>query len=366
MSERAQKSRGGTRLVILGAALACGILAAVATARSRHDPYVGVYRQAAVGVVADRSGTITELVKRHGDLVHPGDPIAQVSMTPPADSLSALAQRRQEIKRELESASDQATVKLALQGERVGDEQLDIQLRQADLLRARLKVRTLQQALRDEAQGTAKIVATAAGTDSQTSIRRERTSLRLKMADAINREQVLDTQIQLCEDRLAALTKFEKNLPQKIRDSLGIDRLEQELAETMAELKSSQTTQSARHVTSPAHGRIGIWRAAKGDHVSSGQTLVEIFDVQRPFILLRVPVSELLELTVGREVRVTFDGITTKKPLHGTISEVRSEAECRADSARVPGATQATVRVTPTGRLWPTPPPGATAKIYLE
>lgn len=366
MSERTQKSRGGILVLILGAALACGLLAAVATARSQTDPYKGVYRQTAVAVVVAKSGTISELIKAHGDRVHPGESIAKLSVAPPASSLAALSRRRQELEDAVEAASDRVAVKLALQNQRLGDERLELRLRQADLLRARLKVRTRQQALQDQARGSAQVVATAASSDAAGSIPQERTSLRLQMADAINREQVLDTQIQLCEDRLAALVVFDKELPAKIRDSLGVARLEQELASAAAEIKAAKARELTQPITSPAHGRVGIWRAAAGDHISAGQTLVEIFDVQRPFILMRVPVSELLVLTAGRKVRVSFDGVTTKKPLHGTISQIKSEAECRADSARVAGATQATVRITPIGRLWPVLPPGTTARIYLE
>jgi hypothetical protein len=69
--------------------------------------------------------------------------------------------------------------------------------------------------------------------------------------------------------------------------------------------------------------------------------------------------------TVGRHVRVAFDGTPTRKPLEGVIADVISEAERNADAASAPGAATARLRITPVGRLWPTPPAGATAVVQL-
>lgn len=358
------KRRRGFAPILLIAFIA-GLCATFATARHQRDPYRGVYRQAAIGVVVEESGTLISLAKSHGEPVRPGQTLATMTTFPSAESLAGLSRKIDEATGALAAARDDAAMELALQNERVEDDRLETRLRYADLLRARLSVQTRKQALREKDRDRTSIVKTSADTTTA-SPDADRVSLRLQVADAINHEEVLQTQIQLCEDRLAKLDLLQASLPTRIEDSYDISRLETELADLRTKYEAAKAAESERDIVSPAYGRVGVWRQDVGEFASAGQTVVEIFDAERPFVLLRVPVSELLELTVGREVRVEFQGISTKKALEGVVHEIRSDAERDADSAIAPGATEALVRIIPTGRLWPAAPPGTTARVYLE
>ena len=362
----ARTRRCWTFVLILGIAFSGGLIAAIATARIRPEPYRGVYRQAAIEVVATQSGRITALNRDQGVLVRPGESIATIACSTAQESLAELERREQELKLALEAARDRAAMELALQNERIEDERLETRLRYADLLRERLNVQTRKQALEHKTRESSAIVATAGRSQASGLPATDRMSLRLEIAEAINHGDVLQTQIQLCEDRLSKLDTLQSSLANTIEGSFGVARLKAELASIAARRKAASTGESAVEITSPAYGRIGVWRSEVGDQIIAGQTLVEIFDAERPFVFLRVPVSELLELTVGRKVRVEFAGISTKKALAGVVEEIRSEAELDADSARAPGASEAIVRIAPTGRLWPTPPPGTTARVYLK
>jgi multidrug resistance efflux pump len=108
-----------------------------------------------------------------------------------------------------------------------------------------------------------------------------------------------------------------------------------------------------------------VYRRQPGEFVSKGETLVEIYDSERPYVLVSVSLAQISDFSIGRHVRVAFDGTPTRKPLEGIVSDVISDAERNADAAATPGAAMARVRITPVGRIWPTPPTGATALVQL-
>src|SRR5690606_7650109 len=147
---------------------------------------------------------------------------------------------------------------------------------------------------------------------------------RLGIADADNHTEVLNTQITLCEERLAELDRLKSELPEQIERSFGVDRIRDDLEAIEQRLESAKADDAKFSPKSPAFGRVGVYRRSEGEFVSAGETLVEIFDSERPYVLVTVPVSKLVELTSGRRVRVEFEGIRTRKPLEGVVAEVTS------------------------------------------
>jgi multidrug resistance efflux pump len=187
----------------------------------------------------------------------------------------------------------------------------------------------------------------------------------LTLADLANHGEVLDTQITLCEDRLAELDRQTTEIPLTIDRVFRVASLSPELETVVAEQDLLKATASSCELTSPAYGRVGVYRRQAGEFVSKGETLVEIYDSERPYVLVSVSLAQISDFSIGRHVRVAFDGTPTRKPLEGVVSDVISDAERNADAAVTPGAAMARVRITPVGRIWPTPPTGATALVQL-
>ena len=346
------------------AALALGVAATLAVSQSRQEPYVGVYRQEVVPVLIEQSGRILDVERPHGELVEPGDPLCRLEDASASQTLQALKSRRDPLTDKLNQAAANSAVDLAVRNDAIEKERLETRLRYADLLRTRLDVQLRIKALQDLEQnpsvaGTDRVPIALASAESQNVMRQ------LGLADASNHEEVLDTQIALCEERLAELDSLQKALPGQIERSCGVDRIEAELAEIDSQIAALQEATQPIVITSPAYGRVGVYRRPSGAFMASGETLVEIFDSERPYILLTVPISKLRELTAGRRVLVKFEGITTRKSLEGTVASVTSEAERDAEAALAPGSAQAQVKITPAGRIWPTPPAGSTVRVYL-
>ncbi len=366
MTEQPQTKREWKWVLILGAAFLAGLATTYATATGRAQPYQGVFRLEVVAVAAPVSGILTSLDRPHGESVRPEEVVAHLERIGAERELTELEHRAAGLQQKLATAEDQLAMSLILQNEKIETDRLETQLRYADLLRSRLDLEIRQKALRDRQPTGPSVITTSNGPAADRVAEDPLTSYRLELAESVNQYEVLQAQIQLCEDRLAGLEALQKRLPETLSNSLGIARMKSEHAELekrQAELKSIQQTSP---VLSPAHGQVGIWRCEAGEYVAEGQTVVEIFDSQRPYVLLDVPVSELLDLTIGRKVRVEFEGVSTERSLSGVVSRISSEAERNAEAAAAPGAVTASIAITPIERLWPIPPIGTTARVFLK
>jgi multidrug resistance efflux pump len=357
------KRRSVAYLLIPATAFVLGIAGAVIVAKSSSDPYRGVYRQEVVPVVAEMSGRVLKFERTHGAEVRPGDPLVSIENGTNATTLKSLEADRERLRRELADATAKATLERTLRLDGVEKERLETQLRYAELLRTRLDVQLRRKALETGEDVNPSVASASTGDVTLASIQTRSSFRQLELADVANHEEVLNTQITLCEDRLAELDRLKAALPASIESSLRIDAMRAELATVSARCDELQNAAESFTIGSPAYGRVGVFRKRPGDFVSAGETMVEVFDAERPYVLVSLPVSGPCELAIGQHVRVAFQGLATRKPLEGVVADVVSDAERTADVAAGPGAATACVRITPVGRLWPTPPAGATAYV---
>jgi multidrug resistance efflux pump len=360
-AEAASRRRAWAFVAIPAAAFGLGILAAAAAAKSRGEPFRGVYRQEAVAVAAPCSGRIVSFDVPHGSDVTPGKRIATLEDAAVSEQAAALKLERERLARELAEAEGKVAVEAAVRTETLEKERLETRLRYADLLRARLDVRVRRKALEGNGEGGGLSVAGVIRPASA-----ESSALRLKLSEAANEEEVLDTQIALCDDRLAEIERSIGDLPARIGRALGTERLRADLTAVEERIAAAAEKETAVPVSSPAHGRVGVYRRKAGELVATGETIVEVFDAERPYVLVTVPLAEARRLEAGRRVRVEFEGMPTRKELEGRVADASSEAERDADAATVPDATAVQVRIVPAGRLWPVPPPGTTAVVTPE
>lgn len=355
------RSRGRLLLIPAGAFF-CGLVATVAFSRLQSAPMRAVYRQEVVTVRASESGLLVEVKQPYGSSVRPGDALAAFEVSEIAEQLKALKDEEKRVQSQLEVAIAEATIQHTLKKTEIEKERLDLRLRCADLLRSRLEVQTRINAVKEN-DGSGKNIARNANTISLTSAETFGMNRRLELADLTNHEEVLDAQIALCDDRIAELEKLQESLAKQINHSCHVETLTDELNQLRlrrSELESSPKTLTAN---SPAHGRVGIYRKQLGDYVAAGETIVEVFDAERPYLLMTVPISSVREFPVQSRVRVEIEGIKTRKPLEGCVTDVILDSERDADSATSPGASLATIRVSPVGRLWPLASPGMAAII---
>ena len=66
---------------------------------------------------------------------------------------------------------------------------------------------------------------------------------------------------------------------------------------------------------------------------------MEIHDAERPYVLATVSLSQLADYSIGRHVRVAFEGTPTRKPLEGVVADL-SHSEPRNAASRSSGTFQ--------------------------
>jgi len=350
-------------VLVPGLAFGIGLAVAVGAAKSRGEPYGGVYRQEVVRVTAPRSGKLLSIDAAHGTDVKPGDRLATVEDTATADRLGALKRNRATAERLLETATRKAAAELTLRQASLEKDRLETRLRYADLLRARLDVQVRRRALEEGDADRAIPVADGRTTVRPVSVESSSARRRIELADARNHDEVLGAQITLCEDRLAELERAFGALPGQLDRAHEVDRLRADLASLDGAIGQAEKSESYLLLASPAHGRVGVYRRKAGDVVAAGETIVQVFDAERSYVLVTVSLADARRFVPGGRVGVAFEGIASRKPLSGRIVEVTSEAEVDADSAVAPGTLSARVRIAPAGRLWPAVPPGTTALV---
>ena len=352
------------RFLLPAAAFAVGLGAACLLAGARAEPWPAVYRQEAVAVVAARGGVVAAIDRPHGAEVRPGETLATLD-----DRSPARLERLRDAVAVAREAHDRGVAHAALETSQrsapLERDRLDARLRYADLLRRRfdddLRRHAAADALRPIGFDAAARDDVSLHDDGSL---HEDGSLRgrLDAAGVENDRDVLGTQVALCEERLAELDRLLAEVPVQVARSAGLDRLRDDLAAAEARLATAAQTPAAA-VVSPAFGRVGVFRRQVGDAVAAGETLVEVFDAERPFLLLTVPVAESAAFRTGRRVTVAFPQVESRKPFAGVVGEAASEAETDSATAVVPGAVTVRVRIAPAGRLWPVLPPGATALV---
>lgn len=363
--ESKRRKRRWPLLLIPAGAFALGLAVAVGAAKTRSEPLRGVYRQEAVSVIASRPGKLLSIDAAHGTEVTPGRQLAVIEDAGVVPRVASLTNERDKLARKLDAAARKAAAEVTLRVASLEKDRLETRLRYADLLRARLDVQVRRKALEQAAEAGLP-VAGRQGAVRPVSVESATIERRLSLADARNHEEVLGAQIALCEDRLAGLDRSIAELPRQLESAFEVDRLRNDLAAVEGRLKEASEAETGTAVVSPAHGRVGVYRRRPGEVVAAGETLVQVFDTERTFVLLTVGLSEAARLVPGTRVGVEFEGVPTRKPLSGTVVEVTSEAEVEAEAATTPGTLSARVRIAPAGRLWPVISPGTTALVRPE
>lgn len=176
----------------------------------------------------------------------------------------------------------------------------------------------------------------------------------LKEDAAAATAEALDSQIELCEQRLAELRHLDSLLDSQIRTSHGVDRAEEEyrLAAEAAAAEADNAP-SGIAVASPGYGLVGLFHRQPGDRVEAGEVLVQILDDDRRSIEVEVPSAVVNRFQPGEPITLKFPGAELRT---GTISAIPPQTS--ADRGEATDAV-ITLAIEPTGRLWPHVPIGS-------
>jgi multidrug resistance efflux pump len=332
--------------------------------------FTGIVHAPLQSVTSPVDGRVVEFTAEAHDLVHKGGPIAILE---DRHFVGRVNEQRSEVARlqdELAQAEARAEVDLAW---RLKDLQAEIhqtKLKAADLLRQRLMRDVENLAWGELRNGSEWPVLLASAEEIFSTINDPRLpsdELRIRAAlreeAARNASEVLTAQIELCDQRLSELRELSLQLPNKVRQAAGISRALTKLAAVQQQLGHLESQPALVTAAAAAYGVVGVFRKQIGSPVAQGETIVDLLDLDNPFLVVHVRSRELDQFSVGKEVSVEFPGRIKRT---GVVHSIPPQTEDgRSTATAVEGETHVRVRIDRTGKLWPEVPVGSTVDVKV-
>jgi len=351
-------------------ALAAGICAATWIERARHEKLAGFLQARAMTLSADRDAQLAEVFVKQGDVVEAGQPVLLLRDS----QLAVTLDRQQREVARLESEVSQFEAKLLV----------EIAWRQkaldAELFETRLKSsQCLQQQFTSEIESLAwnqfggDVTKTAIADNSDQTLGpllydkmtpdEHRIRAVLRKEAARNSQEVSTAQLELCEQRVKEIERLKAELPEKIRKSMGIDLIRSRLEQAQADLARLEQQQESLSLAAAKPGMVGVFRQQVGDHVIAHQPIVEVFNEQQPYLIVRIPSSRLADFSVGTVVALRFPGGELGQ---GRVSDIPPQTSAIPDEGSLLETTRVTAHIEPVGKLWPALPIGTTVEVLRK
>lgn len=331
----------------------------------RFDGYLHAYT---TPVTAEHPGRVAVMNRKEGDRVSIGDTL--LTMTD-GELLQEIATQRDEVARseiQLQQCLAEADLELQWRTNELDQRIVDYQLRSASYLKEKYDFELEKSMLSDVLASN----QTAALKDADTLFKAfvvekgtpeiERMTTAMKLENISNAVDVSSAQVEICEQQLKRLEGIKQSLPSTVRRKAGVDAAEASLARSKSNLERIEARRSELNVDSTAVGKVGVFRVNIGDHVTPGQTLVELLDDSRRHLRVEVPSSRISGLEVAQNVVVRFPGGARRT---GRIDRIAPQA-IPTDRNSHGAESLIIVHVEQTGELWPELPIGTRVDVTLQ
>lgn len=369
-------------LQVCGSALVFGATAVYGYQSWRYELFTGHLQAGAHVVVAAREATIESVS------VHPGDEI--ISGTRLATLADASLQKKlREQRHDVETREREVARLEAERDRRVEQEVLEIEDRIFD---ARMRQETLKKTLQTESL----LPSFPTGSSRWPSLAKPRKetpwwkpdSPRVKI-DLRDRNQIrqmvnevpagkskrgdllqsnadeVSTEAEsaadrFCEERIAELQQRKQELPAKITRVMRIEEEQIRLEYARSELKALESETGELIVRASSSGRIGMFLKQAGERVSAQDPIVQIFDEESPYLVVRIPSHRVAEFAQGTDLELVFPGNQVRS---GRVTEIPPQTTLRNEDGGASRETFVDVHVIPTKALWPEVPFGSQVTV---
>lgn len=358
-------SFGLRALIILMLALAGGIWCSQWVKGVRVETYIGSLQAPKTIITAKNDAVIQEIYVTEGQAISSGERILSLF----DHSLDRSWNRKQQelitLEAELEQSKAKSEVELALRNKDIESEVFNAKLKSSQYLKEQYIHQITNLAWQDFLQDYNSVSSNGSKEEVFRSLVYEsrlpdenRITAMLRQESARNSAEVFAARVKLCEEQMEELKAIQKKLPKQIRLAMGVEVIMNRLDRVKSELKNLESQRDALQLNADRFGIVGIFKKEIGDSVQKGTPIVELFDKERPFLIVDVPSRKLSLFKEGTEVKIVFSGNIKGK---GTVSKISEQAVSK------PGFRESVVMVyiEPSGRLWPDLPMGSTVDVSL-
>lgn len=347
------------RVVLLSLlSLTAGLAATFWVEHLRYERFTGFLQARLRTVATVREAQVAQILVTPGTVVLAGQPLVRLKDT-------ALEQRLEAKQREVEALEiELSRTQAALE--------VELEWRRKDILKEIFDAKMKGTQATRKAAGPIGIGATgkggwgsAAGSDVRTAVQQtdsiRQTGGDLPVANnAGEPSKLMLTDVELCAQHIDELERLNRELPDKISRSMGVDLAQARLAHARAELVRLQSQQKELTLVAETSGMVGVFNKELGDHVAAHEPIVQLLDEEQPYLLLQIPSSRISDFAPGTLVELYFPG---GKRGQGRVEEIPPQTS----PIPVPGAastdTMITAHIEPVGALWPNLPFGSEVEV---
>ena len=353
-------------LAVVILALGGGAAASHWLSEGRTEKFYGYVHPRMTTIAAPRSGVISTIETRCGDLVEPGSLIARLA----DDNLERRFEAKQgqiaSMEAELMRSQAQAELDLDWRLRDVDSEICELQMLAATYQKERYDFELRKSMLADSLAsnqfamlgGNDEFMGSMIREQGESAEDRMVTVLRLEATE--NAAEVSTAQLEWCAWNKSRLEKLRGRLPDIVKRSAGVDVLTAQLTQAKRDLMVIKSERDQLEIKSPAVGRIGVMRMNPGSAVAPGGAIVDILDDIEREVVVEAPSEKILLFQCGEKVCVTFAG---KERREGRIVKIAPQAQTKNDD--VGGESFVEVRIQQTGEMWPEVPAGSRVSIRL-
>ncbi|MEX1097607.1 MAG: hypothetical protein WED34_16290 [Planctomycetales bacterium] len=360
----------GRTVLVLGGALAASLALTGWLGSGRAESFTGYLQAETATLSAARSGRMIELLIAEGQPVEPG---AAVAMLLDEDATARVAEQTRKVAAlvaELARAQAEADVDTAWRLKAIESEILQTRLQSAEYLKQKLQHELEGLAWSEFAAGGLAQAGGAGKGFEPIVFERwlpEEARLRalLRQDAARNAIEVHQAQAELCDERLLQLEELQAKLPEEIHRASGVEEVASRLAEAREELARLEALEAKFPLASSAYGILGTFRRGVGQAIRAGEPVVEVFDGQRSHLTVQVPSQRAPDYAPGTDVSLLFPGGEGRS---GRVASVQPQAVRPQDAGLLFAGEDAlvSVRIEPTGKLWPASPVGSAVRVTVR
>lgn len=335
--------------------LTAGIAATLWYEQVRYERFPGFLQARLRTVAAVRDAQVAEVLVSPGMVVMAGQPLVRLNDT-------AFEQRLEAKQRDVESLAIELSRSQA-------SLEVELELRRKDILASILDAKLKSaQASRKGLIPTGIAAHSKSGWGSAESSD-ERPSIQQTGGDqpaakpAAEPSRLPLTDVELLAQHIDELERINRELPEKISRSMGVDLAKTRLAHARAELARLESQQRELTLVAETSGMVGVFNKDVGDHVSAHEPIVQLLDEEQPYLLLQIPSSRISDFAPGTLVELHFPGGKTGQ---GRVEEIPPQTS----PIPAPGATGSdtviTAHIEPVGPLWPNLPFGSEVEVRRQ
>jgi len=339
-------------------ALVAGVAATVGFEQVKYERFPGYLQARLRTVAATRDAQVEEILAAPGTVVSAGQPL--VRLKDPAFEQRLEAKQRQIEALEIELSQSQARLEVELEWRRKNllERIFDARLKCVQAARRELQTPLGFEFGRDTAWNLPPVTTAMAQTAS---IFGDRPLVDHAAGKApATASPSPTTEIGLCTEYIQELERINRELPEKISRSMGVDLAKARLAHAQAELARFESQKRELTLVAEASGMVGVFQKDVGDHVSAHEPIVQLLDEEQPYLLLQIPSPRISDFAPGTVVELRFPGGKKGK---GRVEEIPPQTSPIPGENSASRGTVITAHVDPVGALWPNLPFGSVVEV---